>query len=585
MADNFLDVSKLDFNSIKTSLKNSLATQDRFNSYDFEGSNISILLDLLSYNTHLFAHYLNMVGNEMFLDSSQIRESLMSHAKELNYLPRSRSSAKAIINISIDPVGNPASITVPKNYAFATTYDGVRLNFTTNKEIVISRDINGEYNAFGVEIYEGFVVEEYFTANVTNIEDYVKYNSRFFVQSENADISSLEVEVYPSSGANTFRTFKKSADLYGIKNNSEVFFVQPYRDNQYEIVFGNGVLGSALTTGNIVKVRYRDTVGTGANGARVFSKTGDISGHSNITITTTEAARYGGERESNESIKFIAPRHFVTQNRGVIESDFVTLILAEFPEIQSVVAYGGEKIKKYGKVIISLKPYGDDIVSSSLKRRIINFLSTKTLTTEPIIIDPEYFNVSVNTIVSYDPGKITITTPELQSKVKLNVINYANSTFSAFGNDLRFSKLASVIDASDPSIVSNDTTLTLIRRLYPITNVETEVNFSFDNRLQPNFETNQFTITHLEQDVIVKLVAGQNGIINVVDANGMIIKNNIGSIDYASGKIKYYLTVKGYTTSIDLKVTTATSDIIVTQSRFLSIDDNDINVTIQGARF
>lgn len=585
MSNDFLDVSSLDFNSIKASLKEHLASQDRFDSYDFEGSNMSILLDILSYNTHIFAHYLNMVGNEMFLDSSQIRESLMSHAKELNYIPRSKSSARAIVNISIDPIGTPTSITVPKNYAFSTTYDSTRLNFTTNEEIVISRDINGEYNSGNVEIFEGFVVEEFFTANVTALDGYVKYNNRFILQSENVDISSIEVEIYSSSGASTFTKYTRANDLYGVKSDSQVFFIQPYLANQYEIVFGNGVIGEALSSGNVVKVRYRDTIGNEANGARLFSKTGDISGHSNISVLTIDSAKYGGDRESNESIKFIAPRHFATQNRAVIESDFVTLILENFPEIQSVVAYGGEKIKKYGKVIISLKPYGDDIASSSLKRRIINFLSTKTLTTEPIILDPEYFNIQIDSVVSYDPGKLKITTPELLSKVKLNVIDYTNTNFSTFGNDLRFSKLTSIIDGSDTSIISNDTKLTLVRKLYPIVNVQTEVNFSFDNELQKYFETTYFTYTHLDEDLEVRLVGDTNGIINIVDSNDTIIVNNIGTINYSTGAIKYYLTVKGYNTSINLKVKTVSSDIIVTQSRFLSVDSNDINVTVQQARF
>lgn len=592
----FLNTSELDFDSIKSSLKTYLSGQDQFTDYDFEGSNMSILLDVLSYNTHLMAHYLNMVGSEMFIDSAQTSEALASHAKSLNYVPSSKTSSRAIVDIQISPGDSPSYIEIPKNYKFTSSIDGVKHSFIVAEDIIVRPDENGDYIASNTTIYEGFPVTEYFTSNTTiQSTGLYKYNNRFIIQSENADITSLEVTVQNSVSDNTQRTFTRAESLFGLDSTSEVFFLHPYGENRYELSFGNGVLGKGLENGNLVIVKYRDTVGDEGNGAATFSKSTNIDSYSTISVTTVQVSKYGSPRESKEEIRVNAPRWFQTQYSAVTQSDYETLVKTQFPELEAVIAYGGEADKKYGKVIISAKPYGSSAaLSESLKNRIKSFLVSKNITTEPLVYDPEYVYISVTSDVQYDNSITTLSSSEILSKVITAILGYNTSLLSDFGKDLRFSTLVNKIDQADESIISNETNLKMIKRLYPEVNVSISHSIKFGNPIKDHggtypdgysraIESSAFTYTHEDTDYTSYIADDGNGTLYLYTLNTsgdeIVLDSSIGEVDYSSGEVSFTLKIKGYESKISLYAIPSTDDIIVSDNKFLVIESDDMNIT------
>lgn len=593
----FLSTSELDFTQLKANLKTYLQGQDRFSDFDFDGSNINVLLDLLAYNTYQNAFYLNMVGSEMFLDTAQLRETTVSHSKELNYLPRSKTSSVAYIDVVINTGGaTPAYITIPKNYKFTTTIDKRTLNYTVPNDIVI-RPIAGEYKASNVAIYEGSLVTEYFS---------VANSSAFYtLLSDNIDTTSVDVYVYQSNTSTTSYSYSLSESLLDLSPTSNVFFIQGYQDTKYQIYFGNDVTGRRLSIGNLIKVQYRDTVGELGNGAYLFYKSASIDGFTDINITTKLSADQGSERESIDSIKFNAPRYFPTQQRAVTAQDFISLTKAKFPQLQSVNAYGGEELSppQYGKVAISVKPYGTvGIVSDSLKTNIVNYLKLKSLTTEPVIVDPEFFYIDVMSDVVYDRTKTSKSSNQIKTLVESNIISYGENNLVEFGDDLRYSKLVSTIDSSDASIVSNDTKVRIIKRWYPTVNVSSTLSYSYDNELYheitlyqlPNnhehaVETSQFTYTHTD-GLTYSCYIGDDGLgnLNVITLQSLngstvrtVLNSDAGSVNYYTGEILLKATVAGYTGSyISIYGRLYNKDIFSVKNKFLLIEAADVLVTI-----
>lgn len=595
----FLSTSELDFAQLKANLKTYLQNQDRFSDLDFEGSNINVLLDLLAYNTYQNAFYLNMVGSEMFLDTAQLRESAVSHAKELNYLPRSRTSSVAQIDITID-TGNsaPAYVTIPKNYKFTTVVDNVTLNYTVPNEIVV-RPVAGVYKASNVSIYEGTIVTEYFT--VANTSGF------FTLQSNNIDTTSIDVYVYESNTSATSYVYTYSQSLLNLLPTSNVYFMQGYSDNKYQLYFGNDVTGRKLEVGNLIKVQYRDTLGELGNGAYLFYKTAPIDGYTGITITTLLSADQGSDREDINSIKFNAPRYFPTQERAVTAQDFISLTKAKFPQLQSVNAYGGEELSppQYGRVAISVKPYGSvGLIPDSLKTNIVNYLQQKSLTTEPVIVDPEFFYIDVTSNILYDRTKTSKSSAQIKSEVETSIISYATNNLVEFGDDLRYSKLISQIDSVDASIVSNDTNLKIAKRWSPTTGSSNTITFSFDNELYheitlyqlPNnhehaLETTQFTYAHTD-GVNYPSYIGDDGlgnlkVITLQSLNGSTIRtvlnSDAGSVNYYTGEVVIKCSVFSYSGSyISIYGKPQNKDIHSIKNKFLLIESADVLVTIDS---
>jgi len=608
----FLDVSELSFDGIKNNLKTFMKSKTQFKDYDFEGSNLNSLLDVLSYNTYMNAFYLNMIGSEMFLDSSQLRNSVVSHAKELNYTPRSRTSARAKVTFAINTGGDvPDNVVIPENYTLRSVVDGINMDFTTNENITINRTDVG-YVSDPVYVYEGKIVQEFFNVDGT---------ARYTLSSSNIDTNSIRVTVINSSSDSSNSIYTKADTLYGLTSNSEVYFIQGYNNDQYEIVFGDGISGKLLANGNIVKVKYRSTNGILGNKVVNFStsgKVGDSSTYS-VTATTNISSADGSERETIESMKLNAPRHFAAQNRAVTKEDYTTLIIEKYPQIKTVNVYGGENAipPQYGRVIISMIPYGDfPVVSAELKTEIVAYLKTKSITTEPVIKDPEYMYIEIQSIVSYNPSLTTKSTQQLKSDVLNQIKSYEATYLNDFGNDLRKSKLSSMIDSADASIVSNQTTLRAIYTIVPTKGIKQRIAFSFSNPLaRPlrapyiineteavrstsfdyfkdgvyyNASTSQGQVTLSDDgNGFIRLYyteRREDSITKIVTIVQQILESNIGTVNYDTGEVSFDINPYDYDANIKIFGKIINDDIVVQESKYLKIDYEEIGIAVSTYR-
>ena len=591
----FLNNTELDFAAYKQSLKTYLSQQTEFRDYDFEGSNLSILLDLLAYNTYHNAMYLNMVGSEMFLDTAQLRDSIVSHAKELNYTPRSRAASTIDVTITALPANTPDTITLPRYYSIRGTNDANETyTFTTNETIVLYRSNN--YTFSNVSFYEGSIKTEAFVANSAN-------NQTFTLSSNTLDVSSITVEIRNSSTDTTTVAWNKVNELFGLNSNSAIFFVQGEEEFKYGVSFGNGISGKKLTAGNIVLVSYRQTAGEDGNGCGTFTSISSADGFSSNTfvLTTTEASSGGSQAEDSESIRYNAIRGFTNQNRAVTAEDFISLIKANYPSLETVIAYGGEEAvpKRYGKVVISAKPVGSEVLSSSLKNSILTFLEDKTpLSIEPLIVDPEYLYLDIISRVKYNISATTKTPSQLVSNVVTAITAFNTSYLSDFGADLRFSKLSAAIDDADVSIVSNDTEVRISKRIVPTPLVSFSANWSFENQL---YSENIRYVLPIGHEPIVSSSAfvydgytaymqdnGTGALYIYTRSNGstIVLNNNVGSVNYDTGEINITnLIVDSYDTdSIKIYAKTENADIDTLTNKILLIDNEDISVVVTGIR-
>ena len=586
----FLSVSDASFDGIKNNLKTFMKSKTEFKDYDFEGSNLNAMLDVLSYNSYINSFYLNMIGSEMFLDTTQLKDSAISHAKELNYFPRSRTSAKALVTFTINTGAEiPSTVIIPENYMVRAKSDQTYLDFSTDEDIIVY-NVNGVYSSGPVYIHEGKIVTEYFTADSSK---------KYILQSENIDTNSLKVTVIKSENDSTSSVYSYSDTLLGLNSESEVFFLQGYKENQYEIIFGDGITGKKLTNGNIIVVKYRSTNAELGNRISNFSISQRIENKYDVTVSTNAIAVDGSEREDIESIKFYAPRHFTTQNRTVTKDDYINIIRNQFPQIKTVGVYGGEDAvpPQYGKVIITPIPYGTvPFVSTQLKKSIISYLSTKTLTTEPLVYDPEYMYLKIVTNVSFNPSLTQKTSTQLISDITTTIRNYDTLYLTEFGNDFRKSKLMAMIDSTDQSIVSNDTAIRMVYKIYPVKGVSQRYNFSFSNALyrpvqytykpleQEVFQSSTFTYLNKNISYTALIVDDGIGNLNLVytsNGNRIILEKNIGNINYTNGNVRLDITPYNYS-ELAFYAKPNNSDINVNESKFLKIDYNKIIVLVNS---
>lgn len=591
---NFLSTADLDVDSLKTSYINYLKTQDRFKDINFEGSNISALIDILIQNTYYGNYYLNMVGAESFLDSAALRNSVVSRAKELNYTPRSRVSSRAIVSVEIVPDDSPNTITIPKGYIFKSTINNTQYNFITDQAHVITNN-SGSYELTGIDIFEGRSVTEFFTAAVTeNDNGYTEYTSRFILQSENLDKASIEVYVTSNS---VRRQYTQADNLFNLSPTNNIFFIQAYKENQYEIVFGDGVLGNALTSGDTVEVVYRDTLGSGANGINAFTFSSQIDGYSNITVTTTTRSYGGAERESITSIKYNAPRHFTNQERAVIEEDYKNILTENFPEIEAVNAYGGEDSGLYGKIIIALKLYGSTVISDILKKRIQKFLLTKSATREAIVNALDYYYVKIDSSVRYNADQTSLTESQVKSNIINKILELNTITNYQFNQTVYGSTITDKIQGADTSIISNSTSLKIIKRISPIVNTSNLYEINFYNELETDGVLYEFpldhepivessTFTYLNGTISITAWIQDNGNGNLgiytfdTDGNKVMV-TNIGTVNYTTGYLNFTTTIQGYTGNyISIYAKPQVREIILQNNGFALIDSNDITLNM-----
>ena len=478
MSDKRIDVTALDFDDIKENLKTFLKQQDQFTDYDFTGSGMNTLLDVLAYNTHYNAVYANVLANEMFLDSADIRNSIVSHAKHVGYTPRSATSPIAKLNVVVSDLSGSTAVAA-RGTTFTTTVDSVSYNYVVKDDTTIS-PVDGVYTFSELPVYEGTLVNNKFTVDTTNADQ------RFLIENPLADTTTLQVTVQNSSTDSTTTTYTKSTDLADVTSTSTVYYLEGVEDEKYEVIFGDGVLGKAVSTGNIVTLSYIVTSGADSNGASSFSLSGTIAGSSTATITTASNSSGGADPETPDSIRFNAPRQYASQNRAVTTKDYESRVKTIYPNANSVQVWGGEdnSTPVYGRVYISIKPKTGNVVTQSDKTDIINKLKDFNVASiTPVIEDTETTFLQLNVTVKFDQKKTTKTSDSIKSLVQSAITTFNDNNLQQFDQMFRHSKFIETVNKVDTAILSNITTVKLHKSFTATTTASTTYTINFSNAL------------------------------------------------------------------------------------------------------
>ena len=601
MATNKLTVSDLDFDRIKDNLKTFLRSQAEFSDYDFEGSGFSILLDLLAYNTHYLGFNANMLANEMYLDSADIRKNIVSIAKMLGYTPTSAKAPTATINILINNASG-ASVTMDKGTVFTSSISGTSYQFVTNASHTLT-PLNGVYQFSSIPIYEGTLTTFKYTVNTSDPDQ------RFIIPSSNADTTTLRVQVQNSSSDTTTATYTVATGITSLDETSRVYFLQEVEDGKFEVYFGDGVIGKALADGNIVILEYVVTNKTEANGASTFALSGAIETFSDVTITTVSSAQGGAEPQGKESIKFNAPLQYSAQDRAVTTSDYESLVQTIYPNAQSVSAWGGEddETPVYGVVKIAIKAASGSTLTDATKQSIITQLKKYNVASVvPEIIDPETTSLLITSNVKYDEKATTKTADTLKSEITTALSNYSSNTLQKFDSMFRYSKVVELIDDVDTSILSNITTLRIRKNFTPTIGSSTRYDVYFRNSLYNPHSGHKSASGGILSSTGFK-VTGDTTTVYYLDDDGTgnvrrfyfvgsvrtYVNNTQGTIDYSTGQITINSlnvsnveNIRGAaSTVIELTVQPNSNDIVPVRDQILEIDTANSSITVSADTF
>jgi hypothetical protein len=503
MADR-LRVTELDFDTIKLNLKTFLNQQSQFTDYDFEGSGLNVLLDILAYNTHYNAYYLNMVANESFLDSALLRDSVVSHAKTLGYLPHSMKAPNATINFLVNaPTSTDGTLTIPAGYSFLSNQiDSKVYNFVVLEDTTVTK-ANNSYYFENLDISEGQLITYSFNHNQTT-----NPKQTFTLPDNDIDTTSIKVGVSPTSTTTDIAVYNLVTDILDVTNDSEVYYLQETKNGQYQIYFGNGVIGKTLPDGAVVSVTYLVTNGISANKANNFVGALTLTDSlnetlTNFTVTPVSAASGGAERETVDDIKFGSAAQFATQNRLITTKDYESYIRKNYPSIDSISVWGGEEEtpRAYGKVFVSLKPKEDYYISETEKRRILTeIIAPKAIVSvETIIRDPEYLYLLVSNYVQYNKNKTTQNAEGIKNSIKNSILLYNQTFLNKFGATFVLSKLQDSIDGVDlNAILGSETILRLQKRFEPDLTISASYVINFNSVLHRGTLTNRMTSTEFD---------------------------------------------------------------------------------------
>lgn len=593
-------IVELDFNSIKDSLKTYLKGQSKFNDYDFDGSNMSVLLDVLAFNTTNNAFYTNMSLSEMFLDTAQLRESVISHSKQLNYLPYSRKSSKAVVDITVitgDP--EPDSLIIPLGTEFRTIVDGKAFIFTTDSPIVMVDNNDGTFTSSGVNIYEGKYISDFFIYNGLPAE-------KFILNSNKVDLSSLIVNIQNSVSDTTTKLWTKASSLLGLIPSDEKYFVGPVNDKKYELSFGDDITSKALDTGNIIEAKYRMSRTNESVGADSFKAVGDIQGYTDIAVVTTTVSTGGSEREAINSIKNNAPKHFQTQERAITNSDYETILTQQFPDIQTLSVYGGEELTppQFGRVAIAIDMKDSDGISDVIKNDITSYLKVRApISISPVIINPEFIFVLVRGKINYNVA-ITTDPPSTINAAAVGAITiYNNNEVNKFNASLKYSILTAIVDQSHVAITSSDLSYTPFIKIAP-TDLSVEMpstKYEFYNEIKQvvalsptsnysNFEAPVISTAFISngQSVFIEDNGTSTLQLVTIDAAGSraIVQSTIGSVDYVNGTVTIEpLKVDSFDgDGIKLFITPLNKDFKGSRNKILSIDTSAMKFNVLAVR-
>jgi len=600
-----INFANLDFDQIKTTLENYLKDNSTFTDYDFEGSNLSTILDVLAYNTYITSYNANMVANEVFIDSATLRENVVSLARNIGYTPKSRKAAQATVSFFIntsDIIPSPATITLKAGpvATSAGTFGNTSFVFSIKDDITVPV-VDNEANFDLITLYEGSLIEESYTYNSRNP------NQRFLINNIGCDSELINVTV----GINDYTEKQKYAfqnSLFSINENSRVFFLQEIEDERYEVIFGDGVFGKNLSEGNIVDISYIKTNGDSANGISQFSFTGRLTYtrnsseyvvESGLSMLSTDISASGGETiESVSSIKKYAPRIYASQNRAVSANDYETLIPTRiYEETESISVFGGEELipPQYGKVFISIKPRSGEFLPNLIKENIKRDLKKYSVAgIVPEILDLKYLYLEVSSNVYYNTN-LAPSASKVSSIIQNNVTKYAESSeLNKYGARFKYSKFLNTIDNSHSSVMSNITTVVMRRDIRPALNAIAEYQIGFGNQFHINsmsgynIKSSAFRINGIQSDVYLSDIPNTNRtsgslflftISNPSSTDATIVRKNVGTIDYISGvmtinpiNIISSAKTKDGQSIIEVSAAPHSNDVIGLQDLYLQLD-------------
>lgn len=592
-----LRIAELDFDQIKSNLKTYLESQSEFTDYDFEGSGLSVLLDILAYNTHYNAYLANMLANEMFLDSAVKRSSAVSLAKHLGYTPRSVTGSVAVLDIVVTgPTGTPTTLTLERYTPFSSVINGATYTFLNTEPITIT-PTGGVYRFDDVRVKEGTLLEYSYSVITPGPDE------KYEIPNAAVDTSTLLVTVQTSTSDTTTFTYTEATDITALSGNSKVYFLEENPQGNYQIYFGDGILGQKLAAGNIVRIQYLVSSGTGSNVsgnlAQSFTADAQIGGSSNIAITVVSNSTGGRDRESISSIKFNAVRANQSGYRAVTKNDYATLIKSKYSQVESISVWGGEENTPpvYGKVYISLKPFDGFTVDALTKDEIQNTIlkERQVLTTQPVFVDPDYIYVNIIANVNYNQSATTLTASNISNLVRGAISTYFSSNLQQFEKPFYHSELIKDISAVNSSIASVLAEIKVQKRLTPVLNVDNayqaENLIQFNNRLHPGeFESTRFFITVNGATVTVRLKDVPNqlgaaaytgtGDIRMYNVSNDLDLGSVGTIDYANGTVGITgITPIGYPTGqFDIRLTCSAQEdsynITASRNQIIVLDDS-----------
>ena len=584
-----LNISELDFDTIKNNLKDYFGSQSEFSDHDFGGSAISVMLDVLAYNTYYNAYYVNMLASESFLDSAQLRDSVVSKASMLGYTPQSTTGAKANVQITVSPDDSPATVTVDKFTQFTSTVNGTSYVFCTSGSSTIVAN-SGAYVATGVELTQGVPLTFRYTANTANTDQ------KFLLPNANTDTDTLTVTIQESASDTNVSAYSEATDITTINSTSNIYFLSESTEGQFRVEFGDGVLGRKPITGNIILLEALISEGGEVNGANVFSASGTVGGYS-ATVVTSNAAAGGSDKETIESIKFNAPKTYETQNRAVTTDDYKKIVEGNVSGLDSVSVWGGQDnaTPAYGKVFISAKPTGASSLSTSqiglIKQAVTSF---NMVSITPEVVDPDIIDLIFTTTVKYDSRLTSLSSGAVAELVIDTIQDYKTNNLLKFGAAFRYSTLSTLIDSTETSVISNLTTLTAKKGLEPSITANNAYDISFNNPIfnpSTTYEgavtSSEFTFTDASGETQTSCFMDDlNGTLRIFFLSGsdkVILSNTAGTVTYSNGfiSISSFKPDSFVGATLDFTITPAQNDLTPIRNQIFEIANTNISITMQ----
>jgi hypothetical protein len=613
-----VDLTNLNFDEIKTSIKAYLRANSNFTDYDFEGSNLSVILDVLAYNTYITSYNANMVGNEVFIDSATLRENVVSLARNIGYVPKSKTASKTIVTFGVDTssfVTQPLTLTLKKGTVAVSkeTFGNQNYTFMIPEDITVP--VVEQYAQFNnIEIYEGSYAVSTFTVN-TALED-----QRFILDNEDIDTTTLSLKVRPSQSSTVVSKFSAVESILNVKSNSKIFFIQEVADQRYELLFGDGIFGEKLSNGNYIEVSYCITNGEDGNGITNLDFSGRIIDNNDRIITTgvteifVEASSQGGQEiQSTNSVRKYAPRLYASQNRAVTASDYEALIPTIYPEAEYVTVFGGEDLSppQFGKVYIVIKPYNGQFISNAIKSNLKQTLKKYSVSGVKVeFVDLKYVYVETDSKIYYNQNKAP-SAQYVKTIVSDNINQYSRSReINQYGSKFKYSKFLKIVDDSHESITSNITTVQIRRNLKPVINSLAEYEICYGNSFYVRFDKAKNTSSISQTEDTAMNCDGYNikssgfnveGFADTVyisdfphfdgksgeiflfrldsESQPNIIRRNVGTVHYDKGEIllkpiKIISTLKNFggESIIEISATPLSNDVVGLQDLFLQYE-------------